>query len=41
MSLDGEVEKYRARTIGELVNNNFKSKIAGLGMGFLISKDIY
>jgi len=41
MSLDGEVKKYRARTTGELTNNNFKSKIAGLGMGFWISKDIY
>ena len=41
MSLDGEVKKYRAHTTGELTNNNFKSKIAGLGMGFWISKDIY
>lgn len=41
MLVNGEVAKYRARATGTLINTKFKLKMAGLGMGFWIAKDLY
>jgi len=41
ITVNGEITKYRARATGELINDKFKSKISGIGMGFWISKDLY
>ena len=41
MLVNGEVTKYRAGTTGALINTKFKRKMAGLGMGFWIAKDLY
>lgn len=41
MLVNGEVTKYRASTTGALINTKFKRKMAGLGMGFWIAKDLY
>jgi len=41
MLVNSEVTKYRDRTTGSLINTKFRRKMAGLGMGFWIAKDLY